>query len=141
MLGGWWGDSPLVFQEYMPEKTLIFEPVAQNRKKLLKTLARNHISPEKFELLPFGLSDSKSTSDGMHFCSLDDIAGEYSIPFGVLKADIEGAGLRFVNGAKAVIMRDRPLLSVAIYHNQDEFIGIYQTSEHSSIIFWIFLVW
>ncbi|MBE6388568.1 MAG: hypothetical protein E7043_00155 [Lentisphaerae bacterium] len=126
-VGGWWGDSTLVFQKYMPKKTLIFEPVAQNRKKLLKILSRNHVNPETFELLPFGLSDSKSTSDGMEFCSLDDIADKYTEPFGVLKADIEGAGLRFINGAKAVIMRDRPFLSIAIYHNQDEFVGIYQT--------------
>ena len=47
--------------------------------------------------------------------------------FGVLKADIEGMGLNFVRGAEQIIRRDRPLLSLSIYHNASEFAGIYQT--------------
>ena len=41
--------------------------------------------------------------------------------------DIEGMGLKFVKGAEQTIKRDRPLLSLSIYHNADEFAGIYQT--------------
>jgi hypothetical protein len=33
--------------------------------------------------------------------------------------------LRFLQGAKETILRDRPLLSLSIYHCEDEFAGIY----------------
>ena len=36
-------------------------------------------------------------------------------------------GLKFLRGAEATIRRDRPLLSLSIYHNEEEFTGIYRT--------------
>ena len=124
-VGGWLGDSTLVFKNYSPAKTIVFEPVAECRKMLLKTMKRNRISPESFDLQPFGLSNESGHFDDMEFRKLDDF--QFDIPFGVLKADIEGYGLRFLQGAKKTIQRDRPLLSLSIYHNEDEFAGIYRT--------------
>ena len=67
------------------------------------------------------------SENGMELRTLDELSSGCSAPFGVLKADIEGAGLHFLKGARKTICRDRPLLSLSIYHNEEEFAGIYQT--------------
>lgn len=126
-VGGYLGDSALVFMEYSPEKVLIFEPFEECRNKLYSILKKNSIPQEKYEICPFALSDSSGTSDDMECITLDRASGQYDLPFGVLKADIEGMGLKFLRGAEKTIRRDRPLLSLSIYHNADEFTGIYQT--------------
>ena len=126
-VGVWLGDSAMVFQQYDPSLTVIFEPGENNRKLLVRNLARCGIRPEKYLLRPFALSDADGIAEGMECRCLDDVAADCPGRFGVLKADVEGMGLRFVQGAKETILRDRPLLSLAIYHNADEFCGIYRT--------------
>lgn len=126
-VGGYWGDSALVFMDYSPDKVIIFEPIAENRRILLKTLNHNHISFDKYNIQPIGLSDTVEVFDDMECKPLDEISLQFGKPFGVLKADIEGMGLKFIQGAEQTIRRDRPLLSLAIYHDADEFAGIYQT--------------
>jgi hypothetical protein len=128
-VGGFLGDSAMVFFEYSPAAAIIFEPLAERRDILLKTMQKNHVDSRKYDLQAFALSDSNGVSEdgSMTLRRLDDAAGAYDIPFGVLKADIEGMGLKFIQGAKETIMRDRPLLTLSIYHNLDEFVGIYQT--------------
>ena len=132
-VGGWWGDSAVVFTQYSPGKIIIFEPYEENRRSLVKNLQRNSISPGQYELQPFALADSAGIENGMECRTLDELSSAYTIPFGVLKADIEGAGLRFLKGAKATILRDRPLLSLSIYHNEEEFTGIYRTLQSWNI--------
>ena len=126
-VGGWLGDSAVVFAQYSPEKIIIFEPYEEYRRILAKNLKRNSIQPEIYELQPFALSNFSGEKNGMDFRTLDELSSAYSTPFGVLKADIEGDGLDFLKGARATILRDRPLLSLSIYHNEEEFTGIYQT--------------
>lgn len=126
-VGGYMGDSTLVFENYAPAKTVIFEPVPECREKLTCTMKRNRVPAGRYDLQPFGLSDVSGSFDNMECRRLDDISGKYDCPFGVLKADIEGMGLRFLLGAKETVLRDRPLLSLSIYHNEDEFTGIYRT--------------
>ena len=41
-----------------------------------------------------------------------------------IQADVNGMGLLVIKGAENMIKRDKPLISVAIYHNPDEFFGI-----------------
>ena len=125
-VGGWMGDSTLVFSEYAPEKILIFEPDEALVGKLKKTLARSHLAKEKYDIYPFGLSDVCCVSNGIECRTLDEVSAGCSTGFGVLKADIEGMGAAFVRGAAKTIERDRPLLSLAIYHNEEEFTGIYR---------------
>ena len=125
-VGGWLGDSALVFAGYSPAKIAVFEPEQAVRTKLENTLKRNSVPGKLYDLHPWGLSDKRTVSDGFECRTLDDISAEYSLPFGVLKADIEGMGTAFLRGAERTVKRDRPLLSLAIYHNEDEFTGIYQ---------------
>ena len=126
-IGGWLGDSTLVFQNYAPLKTVIFEPDGKIRDELVGFLKRNRVAAERYDLLPLALSDAAGNCGGMMTRKLDDVTSGWSAPSTVLKADIEGMGLRFLKGAEATIRRDRPLLSLAIYHNEDEFAGIYKT--------------
>ena len=126
-VGGFLGDSALVFMNYDPGKVVIFEPMTSCQTAMLKILNENSISREKYDIQPFALSDKAEIVDDMQCKTLDEISMQYSKPFGVLKADIEGMGLKFVKGAEQTIKRDRPLLSLSIYHNADEFAGIYQT--------------
>ena len=125
-VGGWLGDSALVLGGYDPARILIFEPLAANRETLLGNLARNRVKAGLYEVLPFGLADRASCENGMECRTLDSVT-DVPAPFGVLKADIEGMGLKFLRGAEATIRRDRPLLSLSIYHNEEEFAGIYRT--------------
>lgn len=125
-IGGRYGDSALVFSEYHPKKIIIYEPIAECRQILMRIFEKNSFPSEKYEICPFALSDKQEVRDGMQCRTLDEISATYSTPFGVLKADIEGMGLNLVKGAEQTIRRDRPLLSLSIYHNADEFAGIYQ---------------
>ena len=63
-VGGWLGDSALVFAGYSPEKIVVFEPDKNNRGKLEKTLKRNGISGDSYDLHPWGLSDKCTVSGG-----------------------------------------------------------------------------
>ncbi|MBE6388570.1 MAG: hypothetical protein E7043_00165 [Lentisphaerae bacterium] len=124
--GGYLGDSVVVFSEYSPSKIAIFEPMEKSRCKLLRMLKKNHISNAKYDLYPFALSDVQENFLDMECRALDDVPELQNSPIGLLKADIEGMGLKFLIGAKNTIIRNRPLLSLSIYHNEDEFVGIYQ---------------
>ncbi len=126
-VGGWLGDSALIFEGYSPEKTIIFEPFPECCRKLQKKIRKHGMKDDRYELLPFALSDKRSDCESFPTRTLDEIRPAYSVPFGLLKADVEGMGLKFLQGARETIMKDRPLLSLAIYHNEEEFAGIYQT--------------
>ncbi len=126
-VGGFLGDSALVFQNYSPKKIIIFEPFEKYRNKISATLKKNSLNDSEYEIIPFALSDCSTNIDEMACRTLDELFCSSKDAFGVLKADIEGMGLNFVHGAEQIIRRDRPLLSLSIYHNANEFTGIYQT--------------
>ena len=90
-------------------------------------MKKNSLNDSEYEIIPFALSDCSTNIDEMACRTLDELFCSSKDAFGVLKADIEGMGLNFVHGAEQIIRRDRPLLSLSIYHNANEFTGIYQT--------------
>jgi FkbM family methyltransferase len=53
--------------------------------------------------------------------SLDQIVNEYGISPAFIKADLEGNSLEMVKGAKQTLVKFRPVLSIAVYHNPGEF--------------------
>ena len=57
--------------------------------------------------------------------SIDQLFLNSSDKIGLIKADVEGMGLDLVKGATEIIKRDLPVLSLSIYHNEDELLGIY----------------
>lgn len=141
--GAYVGDSSLVFLQYQPKTVFAFEPSVNNQKLFKDTMARNAVASEQVVLVPEGLSDVEGeisfydTQDGMNsletqgpstvkLTTLDLFAEEKGVEIGFIKADLEGMGLKMLRGAIETIQRDRPVLSLSIYHNQEEFFGIYK---------------
>lgn len=138
------GDSAVIFSKfYRPSAVLAFEPSQKNRRRMQEILKNNQIPSEKVKIIDFGLgsqtcqinfSDAGSagnslTGTGENICqivSLDEFVKTAPGPIGVIKADIEGMGLELVRGGLTVIREHRPVLLLSIYHNRDEFFGIYE---------------
>ena len=56
--------------------------------------------------------------------TIDDYCKGHTIKPTLIKADMEGSALSFVSGAIFTIKKFRPVLSIAVYHNPDEFFKI-----------------
>jgi FkbM family methyltransferase len=137
--GAYIGDTALVYlRHYGPRKVWSFEISARAGQRFAANLKRNGVSDERVSLIPMGLSDEvgeMSFSDtgspgttlfsgGGHICRLTDLdsfAEEHRLLVGFIKADVEGAGVAALKGMEQTIRRDRPVLSLAMYHSPVEF--------------------
>jgi len=64
-------------------------------------------------------------SSTVEMIDLDSFAEEHiHDKIGFIKSDIEGAMLDALRGMKKVITSNRPVLSLSIYHNTDEFFEV-----------------
>lgn len=145
--GACFGDSTLVFLEhYHPCKVIAFEPSVQNRKIFESVMQLNHIQDERYELSPLCLGNECSVIDGadgggadyspmnanngtirVEITTLDNFCKKKTLSnIKLIKADVEGMGLDLLLGAKETIRRNRPVLSLSLYHNQKEMFGIYK---------------
>lgn len=140
-LGAFVGDSTYVLSKYAPSKILAFEPSAQNREKFVRNMTAEGIG--NYELIPAGVSDQpgamcfdenqgsttlgSSGANTIDLVTIDDFLKERATgKIGLIKADLEGMGLKMVRGAIEAIRRDRPVLLLSIYHNKEELLGIYR---------------
>ena len=57
-----------------------------------------------------------------HDIKIDDIVESEKVS--LINMDIEGAEIDAINSAKEIIKRDRPVLSICVYHKQDDLIKI-----------------
>lgn len=136
--GAYIGDSALVLSKYSPKKIFSFELSKSTTEKYNLTMKSNKINEDKFCIINKGLSDCckqitfLDTSDqGASLCyegnvkidtvSVDSFFDDDSTRVGFIKADVEGYGLKALIGMKNTIARDRPVLSLAIYHTPEEF--------------------
>ena len=140
--GAFVGDSAYVFSQYAPHKIIAFEPSHKNCE-----ICRGNLKKEKIdcvEIIQAALSDEPGQlyfSDAgaqtalsaerngilVKVETIDEFVKQNNYEnIGVIKADLEGMGLKMIRGAIKTIKRDRPVLLIAIYHNQDEFMGIYK---------------
>jgi FkbM family methyltransferase len=141
--GAYVGDSTLVFMNYAPRRVYAFEPSPRNARAFRQTMRRNHVPEHAFELVPQGLgatpgeacfSDRGGAATFLGaggtcrvpITTLDQVATTRGLRVGLVKADVEGMGLELLKGALEVIRRDRPVLSLAMYHGPDEFFGQYE---------------
>ena len=103
-----------------------YEVVPLGLGKACSTLTYNETSGGRNSLLAEAGQEGRpvkvdiTTCD--HFCSERTIGG-----IKLIKTDIEAMGLDMLCGAEKVIRDNRPVLSLSIYHNQDELFGIYRT--------------
>lgn len=138
--GAFVGDSSLVFLHYAPSEVWAFEPGPNSQRLFGDTMQRNHVPMERIKLIPKGLSDKieeirfKDTADGdSAFTEIGTTVAQLTpldaltagVKIGFIKTDLEGMGLVMLRGAQETILRDRPVLSLAIYHNKEELLGTY----------------
>ena len=135
------GESSAFLTRYNPAKIYAFEISNLNIQTIRGNLSKSSISDELVQIVPMGLGSTEveiafddtqnqscsllsqnSTSNAKAKITTLDLFSKH-IPFkiGFIKADVEGFGFEMVKGMVATLKRDRPVLSLCIYHNTDEF--------------------
>jgi FkbM family methyltransferase len=134
--GAYDGSSALVFKKYKPSKIYSFEISPINLQKLQQNTASDRGLIEVVPMALFSHKTSLSFQDTGNSSNSIFRTGEEKVEtisldafwktkesetLGLLKADVEGAEMEILKGARKRITRDRPLLSLSIYHNPKEF--------------------
>lgn len=126
--GASYGDSAVVFGKYYsPKKIISFELTndpehASN--EYYKTLAANGLQATRYELIAKGVSnDCCNLDDGYEFVTVDAALSDQG-NIGLIKMDIEGAALDALKGATKVIIDNRPILIISVYHSPREFFEV-----------------
>lgn len=138
--GACFGDSSLVFMNYSPKKVLAFDISVENSKVFYSVMKKNNIPGEKVHLILKGLGEKQelrmiqdgkggiTTLNGIGKSEVEiiplDSCKEVDGTVGWIKIDLEGYGLPAVKGMVETIKRDRPVLTLAVYHCADELFGI-----------------
>ncbi len=142
--GAFIGDSALALSQYRPGKIISFELSGRNAGKFRETMTLNQVDPRMIELRCVGLGErfyevsagaegpDASAGSGGEVCRivpLDSFPEHDTGVIGFIKADLEGMAYEMVKGMLGTLRRDRPVLSLAIYHSPDEFYGIRELLE------------
>ena len=135
--GAFCGASLIAMNQYKPEMMYGFEPSLGHMMFVRANI--EHAGIRNLELYRMCISDqegkvflSDRDQKGMPcrseapMTSLDLFEQKKNVQGRVawIQADVNGMGLHVIKGAENMIKRDKPLISVAIYHNPDEFFGI-----------------
>ncbi len=157
--GAYIGDSAVVLlRNYSPRKVWSFDLCEMNRPVYQQLMNRNDIAPEQYEFITAatgsangslrlaqqeGASASTFQTDGgvtIPTTTLDHFADERRLGrIGFIKADVEGKGLEMAKGMTEILRRDRPVLSLSIYHNPDEFFELKPFLESLNLNYRFFL--
>ena len=146
--GACWGDSAFFFQRHKPKRIFSYEPDPTNFQLLTKlpdlvdynnlVAINSGLSNEVAELEFFSQGrecnigatlhpnpNTKQTAEIVKVTTIDTLLTTYEdVNIGFLKLDIEGNELEAILGAKKIIHRDTPALSIAIYHRPQDFFEI-----------------
>lgn len=141
-VGGYIGDSALIFQDYTQKSIHCFEASKSTYQKLLTTLRLNNstrIIPinkalgAKEETLMLNLYGGGSSlvfrsyslgSEEVEVITLDSYVQQHNIQVGFIKVDIEGFEMEFLKGAKHTICTQKPAMLISIYHQASDFFDI-----------------
>ncbi len=142
-VGGFIGDSALIFSKLTEKKVYSFEPTATNFENMLRTIELNQVS----NIVPIfsGLGASqghavvningsassilynqfkKEEQEEVAITTLDKFVEENNLSVGLIKVDIEGYEQEFLKGAENVIRTQKPALIISIYHSAFDFFQI-----------------
>ncbi len=140
--GGFIGDSALVLSDYTDKRIFSFEANPQNFDLLKKTLEINHLSKvvpvqkalwnseTELEMHAQGSCSSLTEVGNIKYVdgtvkvptvTLDNFVRENKIDVGLIKVDLEGAELEFLQGAEHTIRTQKPVLLLSIYHKPSDF--------------------
>ena len=141
--GAFIGDSILVLKNYQPKMIYSYEFSKANIESFKKTMQLNGID-SGYKLVTKALGDKsdqirvdtkkeifigerlKPSSNGhlVDITTIDEEAKKHKFNVGFLKIDVEGAGMKVIKGAINTIKKQRPVMSIAVYHNNEELFGI-----------------
>lgn len=144
-VGGFIGDSALIFQSFTDKNIYSFEATSHNYNLMLQTLKLNNtnrIVPVKKGLgsekttMTISILDSASSlirdntlygstqSEEIDLITLDSYVKEHNLKIGLIKVDIEGFEMEFLKGAKETICSQKPAMILSIYHQASDFFDI-----------------
>lgn len=141
-VGGFIGDSAIIFSQYTNKCVYSFEMNESNFKTLQKTIAMNNLShkiiainkglgSKKQEVYfePNGNASKITTTQSeksltAQTITLDSFVQEHNIHVSLIKVDIEGFEMDFIKGALETIKTQKPSMIISIYHNIDDFFNI-----------------
>ncbi|MCD7724858.1 MAG: FkbM family methyltransferase [Clostridiales bacterium] len=135
--GAWDGDTIEEFCKWTGNQfkaIYSFEPdsimIEKIKNKLYKFDNRIHVIPKglysKKTRLPFNNTDSvysgriTEKNIGNHYIDVVDLDTEIQEKVSFIKMDIEGAEIPALQGAKNMIMRNKPKLAICIYHKPND---------------------
>ncbi len=144
-VGGFIGDSALVFSAYTNKFIYSFEASPENFYLLQKTIAMNNLKnvipvqkalgsqvAQKLCICGNGsctkisedYEKAKSSLFAIESTTLDSFVEENHIDVGLIKVDIEGFEQEFLKGAENTIKTQRPALLISIYHKPEDYLYI-----------------
>lgn len=141
--GAFVGDSVLILKDYSPRMIYSYEFSKASVESFKKTMQLNRID-SRYKLItkalgdksdricvdtkegPSGWEQLKATDNGylVDITTIDEEAKKHKFNVGFLKIDVEGAGMKVIKGAINTIKQQRPVMSIAVYHNNEELFGI-----------------
>ena len=133
--GAFCGASAIVMSQFDPAKIYAFEPSVGNQLFLRANVTRADL--KNLEMYQLAIGDrsgqltltadrdqnGKPCQTKVPLVPLDLFEEKKSVKGRVawIQADVGGAGLRVVKGAEKIIRRDKPLLTIGVYHHPEEF--------------------
>ena len=136
--GAYIGDSALALLRFEPRRIHSFDLSAKNIALFRRVMEMNGIGEDRIRPLALGLAETRRTiawsdtggestnelvagTDRAELIPLDDYAREHQLQVGFIKFDLEGAEFDAATGMIETLRRDRPVLSLSIYHNPRQF--------------------
>ena len=136
--GAYVGDSAMVLLQYNPKKIYSFEFSNINIQEFENNIKLNNLDKNKIEIVKMAINDKKGGfliednlkqrnsiySKGniiVESTDLDSFSENNGLNIGFVKLDIEGAGYNGLIGMRNIIRNNRPVITIAIYHNPKEF--------------------
>ena len=141
-MGGFLGDSSLIFQEYTDKEIFCFEPMQENYQNILQTIKINHTSKiipinkalgsrqEELEISCLGGGSSfiyqnkNAKKERIGVITLDSYVQEHHLEVGLIKVDVEGFEMEFLKGALETIKTQKPAMILSVYHSVNDFFKI-----------------
>jgi FkbM family methyltransferase len=135
--GSYDGESAIAYMKFIGEERQVFafEPDKENFRNLVdkmenksNVICMNKGCYSSEKQLSFVSNGDVSSSlqeygnDIVEVTKIDTVVGEEKVAF--IKMDVEGAELEALKGAKNVIERDMPILTISAYHKQEDLITL-----------------
>lgn len=146
--GGFIGDTITIFRDRFPQSQIhSFEPLPHNFEYMARLFARDSkrglvvpvnkglgAKQETLKLTHMAQSDKFYANSSLLFdyegsiaydevevITLDQYVKDHDLTLGLIKMDVEGFEPQIVQGALETIKRDRPVMTISIYHTPEEF--------------------